>query len=132
MAARAWHRVNAWCGRTGGFSLIEIMVAVAVFSIGVLGLAALFPLAVNNVNQGAMLTRATQYAQGKMEDLLDAGAGQVDAGTDTLSGVFYRTWQVSPDSLVQGLTTARVTVRWMRGDSERRVNLSSTMVDMND
>ncbi len=115
-----------------GFSLIEIMVAVVVFSIGVLGLAALFPLAIKNVNQGAMLTRATQHAQSKMEDLMDAGIGELDSGADTLSGRFFRTWQVASDSLTSGLATVRVSVAWMGSGSERRVNLSSTMADLDD
>ncbi len=121
------HRIRRMFVEHGGFSLIEIMVAVVVFSIGVLGLGALFPLAVRNVNQGAMMTRATQFAHSKMEDLLDAGFGHLESGTDTLSGEFYRTWYVAPDSLCDGLATARVSVRWWGGGSERRVNLSSTM-----
>ena len=122
-------------GRFGndlGFSLIEIMVAVVIFSVGVLGLGALFPLAVRNVNQGAMLTRATQHAQSKLEDLLDAGIGDLSAGADTLGGRFLRSWHVAPDSLTDGLTTVRVTVFWTHAGVERRVNLSSTLAEMDD
>jgi prepilin-type N-terminal cleavage/methylation domain-containing protein len=125
-----WNRINAWVKNAAGFSVIEIMVAVVIFSIGVLGLGALFPLAIRNVNQSAMMTRATQYAKSKMEDLMDAGAPTVTSGSDTLSGGYYRSWHVAPDSLSEGLTTVRVTVLWTSGGSDRRVNLSSTIVDM--
>jgi prepilin-type N-terminal cleavage/methylation domain-containing protein len=117
--------------RESGFSLIEIMVAVIIFAIGVLGLAALFPMAMRNVNQGAMITRATQCAQGKIEDLLDAGIGTVGSGADTV-GLFHRSWTAAPDSLADGLTTVRVSVLWESGGIERRVNLSSTMGRLDD
>ncbi len=122
-----WHRIRALFRRTDGFSLIEIMVAVVIFSIGVLGLGALFPMAVRNINQGAMMTRATHHAQSKMEDLLDAGNGDLQSGADTLNGQFFRTWYVAPDSLSEGIATLRIAVRWWGAGSERRVNLSSVM-----
>lgn len=125
-----WRRVGrSWLERTG-FSLIEIMVAVVIFSIGVLGLGALFPLAVRNVNQGAMLTRATQHAQSKMEELMDAGVDNLTSGADTLSGGYCRSWHAAPDSLAENLTTVWVTVRWWGNGSDRRVNLSSTLAGM--
>jgi len=126
---RIRHRRDLGWKSADGFSLIEIMVAVIVFSIGVLGLAALFPMAVRNINQGAMLTRATQQAQGKMEDLLDARYRYAVTGSDTVNQ-FVRTWSVAPDSLSDGLTTVRVTVRWTKGESERRVHLSSTFANI--
>ncbi|MCK4545845.1 MAG: hypothetical protein KAW17_00250 [Candidatus Eisenbacteria sp.] len=125
-----WNRASVFVKGTVGFSVIEIMVAVVIFSIGVLGLGALFPLAIRNVNQSAMMTRATQYSKSKMEDLMDAGAQRVVSGADTLNGGFYRSWHVAPDSLTEGLTTLRVTVLWTSGGTDRRVNLSSTIVDM--
>ena len=112
--------------------MIEIMVAVVIFSVGVLGLGALFPLAIRNVNQGAMLTRATLHAQSKVEDLLDAGAGDLTPGADTLGGQFFRTWHLASDSLAEGLSTVRVTVFWTTAGIERRVNLSSTIAQMDD
>ncbi|HEV2350736.1 MAG TPA: hypothetical protein VG028_12920 [Terriglobia bacterium] len=63
-----------------GTTLIETMIAVLVAMIGVFGLGTLiFQATVTNKNQGTEVTRATIYAQDKMEKLLSFGA----AGADT-------------------------------------------------
>jgi len=56
---------------TSGVTLIETMVAILVALVGVFGLGSLvFDATVVNKNQGAEKTRATVYAQDKMEKLL--------------------------------------------------------------
>lgn len=58
-----------------GVTLIETMIAVLVAMIGVFGLGTLiFQATVTNKNQGTEVTRATIYAQDKMEKLLSFGA----------------------------------------------------------
>lgn len=58
-----------------GVTLIESMIAVLVAMIGVFGLGTLiFQATVTNKNQGTEVTRATVYAQDKMELLLSYGA----------------------------------------------------------
>ena len=63
-------RVRRQAG-SSGVTLIETMVAVLVALVGVFGLGSLvFEATVVNKNQGAEKTRATIYAQDKMEKLL--------------------------------------------------------------
>jgi len=58
-----------------GTTLIEAMIAVLVALIGVFGLGSLiFQATVTNKNQGTEVTRATIFAQDKMEYLLSEGA----------------------------------------------------------
>jgi hypothetical protein len=68
-----------------GVTLVETMVAVAVALIGVFGLGSvIFQASVVNKNRGTELTRATIYAQDKLEKLLSLDFGPSD-GTDPLS-----------------------------------------------
>lgn len=53
----------------GGFSLIEMMVAVTILGVGLLALAGLFPLAMNRVSVGDLESRASFHAQAKLEEL---------------------------------------------------------------
>jgi prepilin-type N-terminal cleavage/methylation domain-containing protein len=54
-----------------GFSLIEVMVAMAIMLVSLGALFGMFTVAVgHNANQGEAGTRATEYAQDKMEQLL--------------------------------------------------------------
>jgi hypothetical protein len=58
-----------------GVTLVETMIAVLVALIGVFGLGSLiFQATVTNKNQGTEVTRATIYAQDKMEKLLSFGS----------------------------------------------------------
>jgi Tfp pilus assembly protein PilV len=66
-----------------GVTLVETMIAVLVALIGVFSLGSLiFQATVTNKNQGTEVTRATIYAQDKMEKLLSMGAaGAVSTAT---------------------------------------------------
>jgi type IV pilus assembly protein PilV len=65
-----------------GFTLIEMMVACVVLTIGIVGLMALFAVAaIQNTSQGDQSTRTTEYATDKMEQLMALQYG--DATSDT-------------------------------------------------
>jgi Tfp pilus assembly major pilin PilA len=65
-----------------GVTLVETMIAVLVALIGVFSLGSLiFQATVTNKNQGTEVTRATIYAQDKMEKLLSLGAAGVISPT---------------------------------------------------
>jgi prepilin-type N-terminal cleavage/methylation domain-containing protein len=57
--------------RKDGFSLIEVMVAMAIMLVSLGALFGMFTVAIgHNANQGEAGTRTTEYAQDKMEQLL--------------------------------------------------------------
>lgn len=71
-----------------GVTLVETMIAVLVALIGVFGLGSLiFQATVTNKNQGTEVTRATIYAQDKIEKLLSLGS----MGTISLTTANYLT-----------------------------------------
>ena len=110
--------------REGGFSLVELMVALVVLSIGVLALAQLFPQASRGEQASRMLTTANYYAQEKVEELsalpwTDAAltAGHHPAGTATESlgktGAWQRFYIVTTMAApMADLKRVDVTVSW--------------------
>lgn len=79
MAKRKFMKKRGWAmdfpQNERGTTLIEAMIAVLVALIGVFGLGTLiFQATVTNKNQGTEVTRATIYAQDKIEFLLSEGA----------------------------------------------------------
>lgn len=56
-------------GHEGGFSLIELMVALAVLSFGMLGVSAMFTTAIGGNAQGKHMTEATSLAQSRLDYL---------------------------------------------------------------
>lgn len=90
----------------GGFSIIELMVALVLLGIGILSIANLFPLGSRSQLRDRMRTSAADLAQQKMEQLRVVTWSAADltlgthpsAGGDTLNltdeGTFNRRWIV--------------------------------------
>jgi type IV pilus assembly protein PilV len=111
--------------RQAGFSLIEILVAITLFSVGVLGLAA-GTISVTRTNQNSHLNAsAINIAQAKFEDLKAMTSTAFAAlscpsftstgcsDSPTASGKTYaRSWQITADSPVTGVNKIDVRVNW--------------------
>ncbi len=118
-----------------GFSLIEVMIALVIFSIGILAVAQLQFWNIRNNTTGNITTMATLLARQKMEELksrADVTTLNSDADADnpinadgSAGGIFTRTWTVSNPL---GGSTSRhlaVTVSWSRRGQNRSVVLTS-------
>jgi prepilin-type N-terminal cleavage/methylation domain-containing protein len=107
-----------------GTSLIELMIALVVLSLGILAVAQLFPAGTRGQVQDRMLTAGSYYAQEKLEDLnrvtwsdpaLTVGRHPPGAATEDLgpTGNWHRYYDVSilPAPL-DNLKKVTVTVTW--------------------
>jgi len=129
-----------------GFTLIEILVTIAIFAIGVLAVASMQYWSVRNTASGNTMTIAANLARAQMETLKNLPLSHADLAVGThldpndpktwnpinpidaegkAGGVFTRTWVISA---VPGLTLSRqieVTVKWPRLGQIRSVVLTS-------
>ena len=117
-----------------GFTLIEVLVAMSIFAIAVLGLA-VGATSVMRANQmGLYTTIATNLAQDRLEELKSRTAANINTTgspeNKPVSGVpvtFTRSWTVtSTCNGVTGLTCIDVTVSWTDYTS-RNVKISSAV-----
>lgn len=69
--------------RQGGFTLIEILVALTILSIGILGIAGLAGTAVKNSGYSQAMTQANNLAQKKLEALLGIDYQNLEASDPT-------------------------------------------------
>ncbi len=129
MNARA-RNIRSRARRAAGFSLIEVLIAMVVFAVGVLGLAMVIPAGSNRVGRAGQQTRASQIAAMRAEQLLTTvyDGSNLDAGNhvdaeNPYDGAYYVQWDVEEDAPLTGCK--RVTVRVSRnstsGASEARV-----------
>ena len=117
-------------------TLLEVVVAMALVFVALLGLAGLTTTAMKGVAVGNHITIATTLAQEKLEDIRRKGYLQdvvgkietVEAYEDIPAYPLYeRTTQIQPNSPIMGLQTALVTVAW--ADGQHDVTLSMIVAE---
>jgi prepilin-type N-terminal cleavage/methylation domain-containing protein len=90
-----------------GFTLVELMVAILLMAVGVLGLAST-AVAVARLSGGAaQQTVAANVAATRFEQLRSASCSTIKAGSATTRGVSER-WVVTPVGTAAGVTTLDV------------------------
>jgi len=115
-----------------GVGLIEILVAIVLFGIGVS--LALRTLPESNVamTRGRNITAATNFAQEKVEQLMSVPFTNADlaAGThadpeNPIDRHFSRNWTVTDDAPVQGMKTVAVSVSFETANNDSTVTLTT-------
>jgi type IV pilus assembly protein PilV len=99
--------------KSQGFSLIEVLVALVVLSVGLLSVGGLMMTSIKTNAYGNHFTRATALAQAKIEEfrsirpLAGEGSDQVMGGTGTR---YTLTWSIVANGEMKFIT---VTVDWV-------------------
>ena len=86
---------------TAGFSLVEILIALAVFMVGALSLSLVMPLATNRIVKAASQTRASELSADCAERILvtpwddsDLTSGTHNDPANPRDGAYYVSWAV--------------------------------------
>ena len=143
------HKVNG-----NGFSLLEVLLGITIFMIGMLGVTALNISSLKSNTFSGNMSEAVIIAGGKIEELMaiDFGDPQLVAGDHVedkknngdgslvpdgvpdpvgRNGMYTVTWNVEDGNPVPAKTkTLNVIVEWSIKDVERRINMS--MIIQND
>ncbi len=119
-----------FAGWQEGFTLIEVLVAIVLIAIGILG----FSINTIGVIRGNYISRnvtiATNLAQDKMEELIgqtnpaDGFDGPLNSQGFLSPSGFDRSWDIAPVSGKPGFSQIDVTVSW-RDYIDREVKLST-------
>lgn len=121
MRARASRRAEA------GFTMVEIMVALLLASLAILGLTALLTTSAATTGDARHVTEATTLAQDKIEELrTQTPVAGTETGIDSTgvsgTGMFTRTTAVTAGSTYYDIT---VTVQWFDSGREHSVALET-------
>jgi type IV pilus modification protein PilV len=110
-----------------GFTLIEVLIAIIVLVIGLLGVVGVATTVISGNTLARELTTATTLAQDKIEELKSADYATITTGDDTQESIYTRTWTVTADSPVAGMKTISVAVSFSWKGTTHTVTLK-TMV----
>ena len=118
------------CGRAG-FTLVELMTAITIFSLAVVGTLEVFAVCLRSTAANASYTRAVYLAQGLMEETI--AEGYYLAGTD--DGDFapadpeYSYKREMVETETTGLYEIRITVSWTGRGRDKDFTLVTLAAD---
>ena len=106
-------------GRRAGFTLVELLVAMMVFAVGMLGLAATAASVTRMMGGARRQTIAATVAQSRLEKIRSSPCASLLSGTDTVRGVVSK-WTIT--SVSRGMNVVdTVTFRSSRNGTRMRV-----------
>ena len=118
--------------KDSGIGLIEILIALVLFGMGISMAMRTLPDSNVAMTRGRNITTATNLAQEKMEQLMAVpfSAGDLAAGghADPFNPIdrhFTRNWTVTDDAPIQGMKTVAVTVSFETASSDSTVTLTT-------
>jgi prepilin-type N-terminal cleavage/methylation domain-containing protein len=97
-----------------GFSLIELMVAIMILTVGLLGLAATSAVATQMIGQGGRHTLAASVAASRFEMLQRGTCASLSGGSAYTRGV-SESWTVDSVRTMGAFLTSQVTYQTPRG-----------------
>jgi prepilin-type N-terminal cleavage/methylation domain-containing protein len=111
-----------------GFSLIELLVALVFMGIGLLGVAAVFPLGTRFVNSSKITSTAIALSREKIEELEIASSVSPSMAQGSYSdtqGPFQRDWTITDDTPMSTMKRIQVTTSWDSPQGRRQVTLDT-------
>ena len=118
------HKAN----NNSGFTLIEVLVAMLILTVGLLGMAALITGIINSNKLSNRISTATVLAQDKMEDIKSVvysnAVSETRAFLPSPDDKYEREVTVVDDSPAANMKTVTVTVYW---ESSKSVSLQTIL-----
>ena len=113
-----------------GFTFIELLIAMAVFTIGVLAMYLLHFYSISGNATAHKLSQATNSASDQIEQLLALSyADTVSGNTTSADGKYDIVWVVTPNDPIDNVKTIDITVSTTDVATVRSVSFTSIKAD---
>ena len=91
------HCLNA----DSGFTLVELMVAMIVLTVGLLGMLGAAATTIRVIGEGDRTVGAAYHASGRIDELVALGCDNVAGGAETVEAIYQLSWTVAGDASSQ-------------------------------
>lgn len=115
-----------------GFSAVELMIAITMLGVLMMGFMSVFPMGLRTVAKGERMTIATSLAQDEVERLKtlpdndpDLTAGNHTDAANPILGVYTRTWTVTDDTPMVGMKSIAMSVAYVENGIPRTIAMST-------
>jgi len=98
-----------------GFTLVEVMIGMAIFIIGYLAVASMQIMAIKGDSGARKTTEAATLAADRLETLIILPYENIEDGGPVTEGVYQVSWDVEEDTLLPDTKTITVKVEWQHG-----------------
>jgi type IV pilus assembly protein PilV len=109
--------------KNNGFTIIEVMVVIGIFAIGILAVASMQVSAFQGNRTAMLRTNAITLATERMENLVSQNYALISADSETVDNLDI-IWTVSENTPLTDTKTIVVTVTWNDRGTFQNVNLS--------
>lgn len=96
---------------SAGFTLLEVLLAIAILSVALLGMATLTGSIIGSNQLADQTTTATTLAQNKIEEFKNKRYSSITTYSDSPS-IYTRTWTVTPNKPDTDMKYIEVKVEW--------------------
>jgi prepilin-type N-terminal cleavage/methylation domain-containing protein len=123
---------------SSGFTLVEIMVAIGILTIALLGLVSVTVMVIKGNSFSKTMTTATTLAKDKMEEMKNLGySGTSSSDITTTEGynsitnypTYKRDTEIDVASPAAGMKTIEVKVEWSWQGTDRNVTLRTIVAE---
>ena len=112
---------------SSGFTLIEVMIAILVIVVGLLGVAGVATMVIKGNTLAKEMTVATTLAQDKIEELKNTSYPNLGSSSDTQDSIYTRTWTATLTATY--VKTIEVVVQWNHYGNSHNVTLRSIVTE---
>jgi Tfp pilus assembly protein PilV len=121
-----------------GFSIVEILIAIVILGLALLGFAGVTFYSINQVHSADMVSVATTLAMDQLEAIKALPYEEVTSGSDPNNpvtqlgepeGSYTREWTVQEDTPDAGTKTVRVTVSYADRERDKQVQVFTIIAE---
>ena len=120
-----------------GFTLLEVLIAISIFAIGILGIASMQITAIDGNASARTHTEAARWAADRLERLMalpydhpDLDAANNPHQATEGEGVYNIEWNIADDTPITNTKTIRVIVTWNARGANRSVSMQHVIPEI--